>query len=89
MVIIVTLDDIHMQRHPSILRPAAKPMMNHLRIQFPHHRRLKFEIADKERARRDINDGAGQGFIKRGVGMAETCNTRAGTEGCGKGGAES
>lgn len=88
-MIIVPLDDIHVQRHTRILRPAAKPMMNHLRIQRPHHRRLETEIADEERARRDINDSAGEGFIKRGVSVTETCNAGAGTEGRGEGRAES
>ncbi|KAL8946972.1 MAG: hypothetical protein Q9222_006698, partial [Ikaeria aurantiellina] len=79
---------IHMQRHPRILRPAPQPMVNHLRVQRPHHGTLKAEIADEEGAGGDVEDGAGEGFVEGGVGVAEAGEAGAGAEGGGEGGAE-
>ncbi len=63
-------------------------MMNHLTIQLPNHRTLEVKIADEERARGDIEDGAGKSFVKRRVAVAEADEAGAGAEGGGEGGAE-
>ena len=79
---------IHMQRHPGRHRPAAQPMMHHLAIQLPHHRPLEVKVADEERARGDIDDRTGKGFVERRVAVAEAGEAGAGTQGGLEGGAE-
>lgn len=63
-------------------------MVDHLRIQRPDHRARETEIADEERAGGDVDDGAGEGFVERGVGVAEALKAFARAEGLRKGRAE-
>lgn len=77
-----------MQRDARTLRPARQPMMDHLRIQLPHHGRCEIEFTDEERTGRDVDDGAGERFVQRRVGVTEAGDAGAGAEGGGEGGAE-
>lgn len=88
MMIIIPPDHINMQRRPARHGPAAQAMMNHLTIQLPYHRPLKIEIAHEERAARDVEDGAREGFVEGSVGVTEAHQARAGTESLGEGGTE-
>ena len=87
-MVILPFQHVHVQSHACRLRPAAQSMMDHLRIQRPHHGPLEAKIADKERARRDVDDGARESFIQRGVGVTEAGNSGARPECLGEGGAK-
>ena len=84
MVVVISLNHIDMQRHASILGPATQTMMNHLRVQIAHHRRGEIEITNEERARGDVNDGTGEGFIERSIGVSEASYAGASAEGGGE-----
>lgn len=62
--------------------------MHHLAIQRSDHRGPEVEIADEERARGDVEDGAGEGFVEGSVAVAEAGEAGAGAQGAGEGGAE-
>ena len=63
-------------------------MMYHLAIQLPDHRSLEAEFADEEGSRGDVDDGAGEGFVERGVAVTEASEAGAGAQGRGEGAAE-
>ena len=63
-------------------------MMHHLAAQRADHGTLEVEIADEERAGGDVEDGAREGFVEGGVGVAEAGEAGAGAEGGCEGGAE-
>lgn len=87
-MIITSPNYVHMQRHPSRHCPAAQPMMYHLSIQLAHHWTFEVEVADKEGARGDIDNGAGKRFVERRVAVAEAGEAGAGAQGGFEGGAE-
>lgn len=88
VMIITPPNDVHMQRHPRRHGPTAQPMVHHLTVQLPDHRRREIEIADEEGAGRYVEDGAGERFVEGRVAMAEAGETGAGAEGAGEGGPE-
>ncbi len=63
-------------------------MMHHLAVQLPHHRPREAEIAHEERARGDVEDGAGERFVEGRVAVAEAGEAGARAQGAGEGGAE-
>ena len=62
--------------------------MNHLRVQCSHHGPLETKVADEERAGRNVDDGARESFIERGVGMTEAGDASAWPERLREGGAK-
>ena len=79
VMIITALEHINMQRNLGAMRPALQPVMDHLRTQLSDLFALEVEGADEEGAGRDVEHGAGERFVKGGVGRAEAGDAGAGT----------
>ena len=63
MVIIRAFNDINMQRHPRVLGPALKAMVDHFGAQFANLFPIEVEAADEERAGGDVEDCARECFV--------------------------
>lgn len=66
-----------MQCDACVLRPAPEPVMYHLGVQVPQHRRLEAELADEKGTGRDIQYSSRECFVKRCVCVSEA--RKAGT----------
>lgn len=78
MMVITPPNHIYMQRHPRRHRPTAQSMMYHLTIQLSNHGSIKVKITHEERARGDVEDGAGESFVEGSVAVTEASETGAG-----------
>ena len=63
-------------------------MVYHLRVQRPDHGALEIKVADEEGPVGEVDDGGGEGFVKRAGGVGEAFEAGAGAESGGEGGAE-
>lgn len=71
--------DVH--RNSGTLSEALQTVGNHLGAELAEPLSLQTEVDDAVGTVGNINDGAGQGLVERGVGVAETGETGGGTEG--------
>ena len=84
MMVVVASEHVHMQRHPCRLTEALQAMVDHLRRQCADLLVLEAELADEEGARGDVNHGAREGLVERGVRVAEALQAFAVAEGFGE-----
>lgn len=75
MMIILPLQHIHMQRDGGILGETSKTVPDHLGAQVAHFlaREARVHVGGEVGAVGEVDDGAGEGFVERGVGGAEAC----------------
>jgi len=71
MMIVLAPQAIDMQRQTRLLRKALQPVRQHLAAQIAELLARQAEVYDAEGPRGEVDDGAGQGFVERGVGGAE------------------
>ena len=75
MMVVLTLEHVHMNRHIGRLTEALKAMMNHLSGQGPNLLVSETKFADEERSRRNVDDSPGDSLIQRGVCITEARKT--------------
>ena len=79
---------IDMHRHPGPLAETLQTMRHHLAAEIAELLALEPELGDAEGAVRQVDDGARERLIQRGVGVAETREPGGRAEGGLEGGAE-
>lgn len=81
MMIILASYTINMQRDPRILRKALHAMRDHLTAQIADLLTLETEFDDCVGTVGEVDDGAGEGFVQRGICGSEACEAGWGAEG--------
>lgn len=85
VVIIVAVKTVDMKRDAGTLRKALQAVRDHLAAELAEPFALEAKVNDAVRSVGKIDDGAGEGFVERSVGVAETSEACRCSESLGKG----
>lgn len=88
-MVILAAEHIHVQRDAGGLGETVKGVRDHLGVELTDTGSAEAKFADKEGTSGDVDDGAGEGLVERGVGVAEAGDAAAGAEGSRDGSADS
>lgn len=88
VVVVVTAQAVDMQGDASGLSKALQAMGDHLAAELAQHLALEAQVDNGVGAVGQIDDGAREGLVQRGVGVAEAGDASQRAEGFGKGGAD-
>lgn len=88
VVVVVAPQAVDVQGDAGGLGKALQAVGDHLAAELAEVLALEAQVDDGVRAVGEIDDGAGEGLVERGVGIAEAGDAGEGTEGLGKGGAD-
>jgi hypothetical protein len=85
VVVVVTVQAVNVQCDTSTLSKALQAVRNHLSAELAEPLSLQAKVNNGVGTVREVDDGAREGLVERGVGIAETSETSGRTEGLGKG----
>lgn len=88
MVVVVTAQAVDVQGDASGLSKALQAVGDHLGAELAQHLALETQVDNGVRAVGQIDDGARESLVQRGVGIAEAGDASQGAEGFGKGRAD-
>lgn len=88
VVVVVAPQAVDVQGDTGGLGKALQAVGDHLAAELAEVLALEAQVDDGVRAVGEIDDGAGEGLVERGVGIAEAGDAGEGTESLGKGGAD-
>lgn len=88
VVVVVTAQAVDVQRDASGLSKALQAVRDHLAAKLAQHLALEAKVDNGVGAVGQIDDGARESLVQRGVGVAEAGDASQGAEGFGKGGAD-
>lgn len=80
MMIVIAPNAVHMHRNASSLRERLQTMRQHLAAQVADLFSLRAQVDDGEGSVREVDDGAGEGFVEWAVSVAETSKAGRGLE---------
>lgn len=85
VVVVITVQAVDVKSHTRALRKALQAVGDHLAAELAEPLALEAKVNNTVGSVGKIDDGAGQGFVKRSVGVTETSETGGSSESLGEG----